>query len=86
MEKKNAEEIRELVLNYVSKEFIDDDEVKIDCDTPLITGGLVDSFSMITLLVYLEKKFNIKIPAYKATPEAFNSVNRITNLVSNYLN
>jgi acyl carrier protein len=86
MEKRNVEEIRELVLDYVMHEYIDDEDVKINYDTPLITGGYVDSFSMITLLVYLEKKFLIRIPSSKATPDAFNSINKIADLVTQYLN
>lgn len=80
------EEIKEMILNYVIEEYINDDSEKITYDTPLISSGLVDSFSMVSLLVFIERKFRIKIPAEKATPEAFNSVNNIFALVSQYLN
>lgn len=80
------EEIKEMILNYVIEEYINDDSEKITYDTPLISSGLVDSFSMVSLLVFIERKFRIKIPAEKATPEAFNSVNNIFTLVSQYLN
>jgi acyl carrier protein len=85
MEEKNLEEMKDLVLNYVIKEYIDDDEEKITYDTPLISGGYVDSFAMVSLLVFLENKFKIKIPPSKATPEAFDSVNRIIALVNQYI-
>lgn len=84
--KTGSDEIRELVREYVIKEYIDDDDVEITYETPLISGGFVDSFSMITLLVFLERRFNIKIPSSKATPEAFDSVNSITDLVRNCMN
>jgi len=80
------EEMKELVLKYVIKEYIDeDDDKKITYDTPLISSGYVDSFSMVSLLVFLESKFKIKIPSSKATPEAFDSVNSIIALVSQYV-
>jgi acyl carrier protein len=79
------EDIKEMVLNYIRDEYIDDDDAKITYDTPLISSGYVDSFSMVSLLVFLEKKFKIKIPPSKATPEAFNSVNNIIALVEEYL-
>jgi acyl carrier protein len=41
---------------------------------------------MVSLLVFLENKFKIKIPPEKATPEAFDSVNRIVELVNKYIN
>ncbi len=85
MEKWNLEEMKELILNYVIKEYMEDEDEEITYDTPLISSGYVDSFSMITLLVFLENKFKIKIPPSKATPEAFNTVNNIVTLVSQYL-
>ena len=81
----NINEMKELILNYVVKEYIDDDDVKITCETPLISSGYVDSFSMVSLLVFLENRFKIKIPPSKATPEAFDSVNSIVALVNQYL-
>jgi len=86
MEENALNEMKALVRNYVTKEYIDDDDVTITNDTPLISSGYVDSFSMVSLLVFLENKFKIKIPPSKATPEAFDSVNSIVALVNQYLN
>jgi acyl carrier protein/D-alanine--poly(phosphoribitol) ligase subunit 2 len=86
MEENNLNEMKELIRNYVIKEYIDDDDVTITYDSPLISSGYVDSFSMVSLLVFLENKFKIKIPPGKATPEAFDSVNNIVALVNQYLN
>jgi acyl carrier protein/D-alanine--poly(phosphoribitol) ligase subunit 2 len=79
------EEMKELILDYVIKEYMEDGDEKIKYDTPLISSGYVDSFSMVSLLVFLENKFKIKIPPDKATPEAFDSVNSIVDLVNQYL-
>jgi len=81
----NTEEIKALILKYVIAEYIDDESEEITYDTPLISSGYVDSFSMVSLLVFLENRFSIKIPSNKATPEAFNTVNNIVALVSQYL-
>ena len=78
--------MKEMILKYVINEYIDDDDTTITYETPLISSGYVDSFSMVSLLVFLENKFKIKIPPSKATPEAFDSVNNIVALVNQYLN
>jgi acyl carrier protein/D-alanine--poly(phosphoribitol) ligase subunit 2 len=78
------EDIKELVKKYVTSEYLDEGE-EITFDTPLISSGYVDSFSMVSLLVFLENKFKIKIPPSKATPEAFDSVNKIVELVNQYV-
>lgn len=86
MEENNLNEMKEMILKYVIKEYIDDDDAIVTYETPLISSGYVDSFSMVSLLVFLENKFKIKIPPSKATPEAFDSVNNIVALVNQYLN
>lgn len=84
MEKMNVDEMKGLVLKYVIDEYIDDDDAEVTFDTPLISSGYVDSFSMVSLLVFLERKFGIKIPPSKATPQAFDSINNIVALVKQY--
>jgi hypothetical protein len=47
MEKMNQNETIDLILNYVTKEYLEDEDEAITYDTPLISGGYVDSYSMI---------------------------------------
>jgi acyl carrier protein len=81
----NPDEMKEIVLNYIIKEYREDEDVVITYDTPLITGGYVDSFSMVSLLVFIENRFKIKIPPSQATPDAFDSVNKIVDLANHYI-
>ncbi len=76
--------MKEIVRTYVVKEYVEDD-TEIGFDTPLISGGIVDSFSMVSLKRFLENKYNISIPDDKATPEAFDSVNKIVALVQEFV-
>ena len=77
-----SEDIKKLVIDYIKREYLDEDsDQAIDENTKLISGGIVDSFSMVSLKMFLEKKFNVRIPDDKATPEAFDSVNNIMRLV-----
>jgi acyl carrier protein len=78
------EEMKEIVLEYVIEEYLEDEDEEITYDTPLISGGIVDSFSMVSLKRFLENKYNISIPDDKATPEAFDSVNKIVDLVNEF--
>jgi len=75
------EEIRDVVLEYVIEEYLEDEDEEISYETPLISGGIVDSFSMVSLKRFLEARYNISIPDEKASPEAFDTVNSITALV-----
>jgi acyl carrier protein len=78
-------DVKDVVLEYVIEEYIDeDDDQEITYDTPLISGGIVDSFSMVSLKVFLETRYNIQIPDAKATPEAFDSVEKIVELLKEF--
>lgn len=78
-------DIKEVILDYVKEEYLDEeDDMDVSYDTPLITGGIVDSFSMVSLKRFLETKFKIQIPDAKATPEAFDTVNNIIALLKEF--
>ncbi|NLI98076.1 acyl carrier protein [bacterium] len=82
----DEKQLKDTVLTYVKNEYIDDeDEAEaLTTDTPLISGGIVDSFSMVSLKVFLEKKYEIKIPDEDATPDAFDTVTKIVELVKRF--
>ncbi len=78
-------ELKDVILDYVKKEYLEeDDDREISYDTPLISGGIVDSFSMVSLKRFLETKYAIQIPDAKATPEAFDSVNNILKMLREF--
>ena len=79
------EEYKKAILDYVIKEYLEDDEdEEITYDTELISGGIVDSFSMVSLKRFLENKYDIQIPDADASPEAFDSVDKIAALVARF--
>ena len=79
------EEYKKAILEYVIKEYMEDDEDdEITYDTELISGGIVDSFSMVSLKRFLENKYEIQIPDADASPEAFDSVDKIAALVDRF--
>jgi acyl carrier protein/D-alanine--poly(phosphoribitol) ligase subunit 2 len=80
-----ADDLKNLIIDYVKREYLEEDsEEEVTENTPLISSGIVDSFSMVSLKTFLEKKFSIKIPDDKATPEAFDTVNNMINLLKEF--
>lgn len=80
-----SKELKDVILEYVKNEYLeDDDDIAINYATPLISGGIVDSFSMVSLKRFLETRYKIQIPDAKATPEAFDSVNNIIHLLKEF--
>jgi acyl carrier protein len=79
------EDLKDAVLKYVSEEYLEEGSDPLTYDTPLISGGIVDSFSMVSLKRFLENRYKISIPDGDATPEAFDSVNKIAALVKRFV-
>jgi len=79
------DDLTKVILDYVKREYIEDgDDREVGVDTPLISGGIVDSFSMVSLKRFVEKKYGIQIPDADATPAAFDSVTKISQLVERF--
>ncbi len=79
------DELQKTIRDYVVKEYLEEgDDREVREDTPLITGGIVDSFSMVSLKRFLERRYAIQIPDAQATPQAFDTVNSIAELVRRF--
>ena len=80
-----SEEMRDKIIEYIRDEYVEEEDTEVGEDTPLITSGLVDSFSMVSLKMFLEDEYEIQIPDEEATTEAFDSVKSIMALVQGKL-
>jgi acyl carrier protein len=79
------DDMKRVILDYVVREYvIEGSDVVIEEDTPLISGGIVDSLSMVSLKRFLEHRYEIRLPDSEATPEAFDTVNAIAALVARF--
>jgi len=76
------DDLTKMVRDYVVKEYLEEgDDREITDTTPLISGGIVDSFSMVSLKRFLEKKCGVQIPDADATPVSFDSIRNIVALI-----
>lgn len=79
------DELKKVIHDYVVKEYLEEgSDQEIQDTTPLITGGIVDSFSMVSLKRFLEKRYGIKIPDEDATPDAFDTIESIAKVVRHF--
>ncbi|MEW5701500.1 MAG: acyl carrier protein [Candidatus Zixiibacteriota bacterium] len=79
------DDLKKVILEYVRKEYLeDDDDRELTETTPLISGGIVDSFSMVSLKRFLERRYGIQIPDAEASPEAFDTANSIAAVIERF--
>jgi acyl carrier protein/D-alanine--poly(phosphoribitol) ligase subunit 2 len=78
--------MEDVILEYIRNEYLedDDDDIQLDVNTPLISSGIVDSFSMVSLKRFLEQEYEISIPDEDASAEAFDTVSSIISVVKKH--
>lgn len=74
--------MKEELIEYIKKEFVEDPDEEIEENTPLISSGLIDSLSVVSLVAFIDKKFGVKIPDEKGTVDNFETVNKIIEIIN----
>lgn len=75
--------MEEKLIEFIIDEFLEDDE-EITAETKLISSGLIDSFSLVSLQRFIESEFGKKIPAPRITAESFDTVRQMIEIIEQY--
>jgi acyl carrier protein len=77
-----SDTIETTVKDYILREFLPgEDPAELQDDTPLITGGILDSIATLKLVAFLEEQFGISIAAHEADVDHLNTIGDIARLV-----
>jgi acyl carrier protein len=77
------EAIPQVVHDYILREFLPgEDPSELTDQTPLITGGILDSISTLKLVVFLEEHFGVTVEAHEAGVENLDSIAQISRLIA----
>lgn len=73
---------RAAVKAYILKEFLPGESPDaLTEETPLITGGILDSLATLRLVAFLEEEFGIELAAHEADRDHLNTIADIASLV-----
>jgi acyl carrier protein len=76
------QQLARTILDYIQREYADAlAGATIDANTPLISSGLIDSLSMVSLKVFLEQTCRLRIPDSEASAESFDSVGALVRML-----
>lgn len=73
--------IRQPIRDYLLEEFFGGDESKLTNDTPLLSGGVIDSISALQLVEFLENTFNIEFEAHEVDQENLDNLDTMVAFV-----
>lgn len=74
-------EIKEKLKIYICSEVIKNKDYPLKDDEALLTGGLVDSFSLVHIAVFIENEIGVKIPDTDLTIETMDSIDLMTERI-----
>jgi acyl carrier protein len=79
-------EIKSILERYILDEIlITDQKKKIDPDESLICSGVHASLSLLRIIDFVEKKFDVKVEDTEVVPENFESINVMEALIAGKL-
>ncbi|NKQ34637.1 MAG: hypothetical protein HF973_03375 [Chloroflexi bacterium] len=70
--------VREKLRTFIVTELIRDDGYALADDEGIISSGLMDSFSLAELGVYVEEEFDVYIPDSDLTVDKMDTLNQMT--------
>jgi acyl carrier protein len=77
------DEIQTTVHSFILEEFLPGESPEeLTNETPLITGGILDSISTLKLVAFLEDRFDVIVEAHEAGVENLDSIGQIARLIA----
>ncbi len=73
----DAATVRETLRAFISRTLIRDPAYPLRDDEPMITAGLIDSFALAELAVFIERQWQVYIPDPELTVERMNTLDQI---------
>jgi len=77
--------MREKIQRFITAELMRDPNYPLQDNEPLISGGLIDSFSLVQLQLFIDQQFGIHIDDTELTVEAIDNVDDIMALIETRL-
>ena len=66
---------------FVATEILKQPERQIAPDEPLISGGLIDSFHLVDLALFVEEEFGVRIEDFELNVDTFDTLAQLVTLI-----
>jgi acyl carrier protein len=80
-----TEDIRKKIGSYIAAELLKTPDREIKFDEPLISGGMIDSFSLVDLALFIEENYNVTVDDTELNAETFDTLDELAELVNGRL-
>ena len=76
-----TDEIAAPLAQYIATQILKQPNRPIRGDEPLLTSGLVDSFSLMDLALYVEDTFGVRIEDTELNAQTFDTLDQLADLI-----
>ncbi|MCH7663164.1 MAG: acyl carrier protein [Chloroflexi bacterium] len=76
-----SEEIAKQLGRYIAEEIMKRPDREIKIDEPLLSSGLVDSFSLVDLSLFIQDLFGVLIDDTELNVDSFDTLEQLTALI-----
>lgn len=70
---------------YISSQILKQPKRIISPDEPLISGGLIDSFNLVDLALFVEDSFGVRIEDTELNADTFDNLQQLVSLIERRL-
>ena len=74
-------DMQQALSNYITTEILKQPYRQIGPDEPLISSGLVDSFSLVDLALFVQDTYHVRIDDTELNADTFDSLNQLVELI-----
>jgi acyl carrier protein len=74
-------EIISTLEGFITKEILKQPDRKIAADEALISGGLIDSFSLVDLALFVEENIGVRIDDTELNADTFDTLTQLAELI-----
>jgi acyl carrier protein len=76
-----TEPILEKLAQYIANEFLKQPDRLINPEEPLLSSGLIDSFHLVDLSLFVENAFGVRIDDAELNASSFDNLNQLAAFI-----
>ncbi len=76
-----GDETKTILAEYIAAEILRQPNHSIEPAEPLLTSGLINSFSLVDLALFVEKNFGVRIEDYELNASTFDSLDGLVAFI-----
>jgi acyl carrier protein len=77
-----ANETTDALGQYIARQLLKQPNRALKVDEPLISSGLIDSFSLVDLSMFIEERFGVRLDDSELNAGTFDSLAQLADLIA----